>query len=171
MLLKSMAITYTTAPVAEWEDELRSIDNELDLEYYLECRKEYEKFNNESMKLDQILDLWDDMSKVERFGRFYHKRPDETKWDNPHFMLDDPLGLFTDIVDLQTFERLRDNVFKIDETNYRPSGSLSLHMREIWSLFRFAERYVVIKDLYPDEQRKRKKFTIWIVSQMMEFLL
>jgi len=166
-----MAVTYTTAAIPDWELELQSIDAEFDLEYYLKCRKEYEEFNNESIKFDQILDLWDDMSKVERFGRFYHTRPNETYWDEPHFMLDDPLGLFIQIVDLQTFQRLKDDVFQIDETNYRPSGSLSLHMREIWSLFRFAERYVTIKDPYPDEQRKRKKFTIWIVSRMMEFLL
>ncbi len=166
-----MAIVYTTAPIPEWDHGLEIIEEEFDREYKDKLTAELHEFNRERFVFEQVADLWDDMSAVHRFSRFHYQHPDEDRWDRPHFILKDPLGLFADKVDTYTFGILKTKVFQMEETSYRPTGRLTLHIQEIRSLFCFAERYVSIKDMFPSEERKTKKFTVWIVSKMMEFIL
>lgn len=161
-----MAIHFTTAPIPEWEEELELLEDEFDREYYLECRKEYIKFEEELCRVDQLQLLYDEMASYPLFTRFCYDKPDELYWDTPELNLKNTLELFVHTVDVTTFLTLQ-LILGIDDTEHRPYGHLSFSYDEVQLMFSFAERYADIKEMHEEKD----KFIVWIVSRMMEFLL
>jgi hypothetical protein len=166
-----MSIQWTTSELEEWEKEIPAIELQYDKEYINEQKKLLEEFNDDMTMVDQLYELYEDMARVPRFCRFSYKDIDEEYIDNVNFRCSDPLGLFYHLVDSTTFNIFRFDVFQIDETEYRPFGKLNFELKEIKTLFRFAERYTTIKGSFENEPKKRKKFVVWVVSRMIEFLV
>jgi hypothetical protein len=151
--------------------ELEDLDKQFDEEYVKQEGVALKEFKDEQIMYDGIFELWDEMSEYPFCCRFHYKQPNEDEWDHPHFELKDPLGLFEDFVNNQTFNILKDDIFEIDNTDYSPSGHLSYTLCEIRRFFDFAERYVGIKNMWKKDTLYNKKIVIWIVSKIMEFLV
>ena len=170
-----MAAHWYTYAIPSWELELEDIENEMDLEYRLEQRYERNLDHYEQWLFDQKMNFYEDFAAVGgTFYKFHYCLPHpsvEDTWCTPNFECSDPMGLFYDNLNERTFSILMYDIFKMEDSDYRPCGYQDYTYDDLKTLFRFGERWCEIHVLYEEgNSRYNYKLTLWVVSRIILFL-
>jgi len=166
---------WHTYSVPSWEIELDQIEDAMDLEYRLEEQEKRDLDNYKMWLFDQKMDFYEDLGNVGgTFTKFFYNVPHpstEAVWCTPNFNCCDPMGLFYRYVDVQTFNILMFDIFKMRGTAYRPWGHQQYEYDTLKVLFQFAERWCAIHGLSDEESSDYNyKLTLWVVSRIMLYL-
>lgn len=170
-----MAAHWFTYAVPSWEEELNQIEDEMEKEYRLKELRERAQDHYELWLFDQKMMFYQDLANVGgTFTKFHYRIPNtyvENNWCTPNFKCYDPMGLFFRYVDTYTFNIIMYDVFKMDDSSYRPWGEQHYDFRTLKTLFTFAERWCEIHGLYDEgSPRYNYKLTLWVVSRILLFL-